>query len=74
MSEITLEYSLNGGVTWTTIYDVTGSSRALTTDQISLSTAQNTALVQIRATVTTGGSAGNSCSIRFYESWITVIQ
>ena len=46
---LTLAYSLDGGSTWTNIYSV-GTTRAITTDSITLSPSQNIGAVQLRFT------------------------
>jgi hypothetical protein len=64
-----LEYSLDGGSTYTTIYNLSATTRALTTDQITLANNQNLALIKIRATVqcTTGT---NVVTQNLYEFWV----
>jgi hypothetical protein len=73
---VKLEYSLDGGVTWTLIQGplAASSSWALQTNQVSLSLSQNTALVQVRATVNSIQSTANLGDIKLYEAYITVIQ
>ena len=66
----TLDYSTNGGSSWTTIYDVT-ALRALTTDTVTLSKTQNLGAVQVRATVPALGGS-NYFAMTFYESWLAV--
>jgi len=73
-----LDYSLDGGVTFTNIYTVQtasgggNASRALKTDSVSLSVAQNIAAVQVKLTVSTGNNAGDNASVKFYEAWLSV--
>jgi hypothetical protein len=73
---VKLEYSLDGGVTWTLIQGplAASSSWALQTNQVSLSLSQNTALVQVRATVNSIQSTANLGDIKLYEAYITVFQ
>jgi hypothetical protein len=73
---VKLEYSLDGGVTWTLIQGplAASSSWALQTNQVALSLSQNTALVQVRATVNSIQSTANLGDIKLYEAYITVIQ
>lgn len=65
-----LEYSTNGGGSWTTVYN-TSSARNNATDAISLSTGQNFTQVQVRATINfTSGSGGAAITQSMFEIWI----
>jgi len=66
-----VDYSLNGGATWTTIYSmgVFGGSctnQPQRTDVVSLSAGQDLTQVQVRARF---GSFGNTTH-QMYDSWI----
>jgi hypothetical protein len=69
---VVLQYSLNGGQTFTTVYS-TNTTRALTTDSISLPVTQNIGAVQVVMQVlqSTGGGILNT-TVEFYEAWIAV--
>jgi hypothetical protein len=63
---VTLSYSVDGGNSFTTIYSV-NTNRSLTTDSVTLSSAQNLALVQVKLVVTSGGQP--NLTGKFYEAW-----
>lgn len=69
--EATVSYSVDGGVTFTNIYDITNSSRALTTDSVSIATSINPALVQVKVIIhcTVVGTA-HPQELRLYEAWL----
>jgi hypothetical protein len=69
---VTLSYSLNSGLTWTTVY-LTTTTRALTTDSISLPITQNIGAVQVEIDPFSG-SAGQSATVHFYEAWIVAVS
>ena len=64
---VTLSYSVDGGNSFTTIYSV-NANRALTTDSVTLSSAQNLALVQVKLVVTSAGQP--NLTGKFYEAWV----
>lgn len=70
---IKLRYSLDGGSTYTNVYQ-TSVSRALTTDVITLPNAQNLTQVKIDylVQVTAILNGTNSASGKLYEAWIEV--
>jgi hypothetical protein len=70
---VTLAYSIDGGTSYTNIFSITGSTRAKTTDTVSLAVNQNPALVLVKITVakTTGNS--DVAQANLYEAWITSI-
>lgn len=75
-STIILEYSLDGGVTFTNIYNLVGTTgRALTTDSVTLPRAQNLSLVVVRASnnQTVGGPATVKTQ-NIYEAWVIGLQ
>lgn len=68
-----LEYSLDGGSTWTTVYSVTGTTvRAVTTDAISLPVTQNLTLVQVRGSGTYIAGTATTVIFHAWEIWIEV--
>lgn len=67
-TEVKLQYSIDGGSTFTPIYDVFSASRALTVDSVTLSNSQNLSLVQVQISVTGGSPA----AVNYYEAWIAV--
>lgn len=65
-----IEYSLNNGSTWTTLYDA-HAARSLTTDSITLSTSQDLTQIQARAFVSiTADHGGANHSI--VDIWVEV--
>ncbi len=69
-----IDYSLDGGSTWTNVYTINGSTRGKTTDKVTLSASQNLALVQVRAVLLTNTTAANTGSIQLYEVHIAIVQ
>jgi hypothetical protein len=69
----TLSYSLNGGSTFTNIYSIS-STRAETTDQVTLPSYQNLSTVQVKVTMTSGSVSLNRTNGRIFEAWISVVQ
>jgi hypothetical protein len=71
-AEIRLEYSLNGGSTWTTIFDIitTGNTRGDTVDAVALSLTQNIPSVQVREIVDNDQNTAGSIVVDFNEAWI----
>ena len=69
-----LRYSLDGGATWTDVFNITTGSRAATIDSVSLLPSQRLQLVQVEAFISNDGenNAGVSVSLRLYEAWIEV--
>ena len=68
-----VDYSLNGGATWTTIYSMgvfggACTTRSQQTDVVSISTTQDLTQIQVRARF---ASAGNT-SHQVYDAWIEV--
>jgi hypothetical protein len=66
-----LDYSVNGGATWTTIYSMgiyggACTSRAQQTDVVSLSAGQNLTQVQVRTRFTSFGNTSH----QVYDAWI----
>jgi hypothetical protein len=70
----TVSYSLNGGASFTTVYSISNTTRTLQTDSISLPSNQNLGLIQVQVSNVSGATVGASTEVRFYESYITVIQ
>jgi hypothetical protein len=68
-----LRYSLNGGSTWTNIYNIT-ASRPLTNDQVTIPIGQNLGLVQVQAIGTSSFGVANAVEISLYEAYIVLIQ
>lgn len=70
----TLEYSLNGGSTWTAIYNLVGTaSRAKTTDTVAIAANQDLTKVQVRATATYAtGAAVTSVLLKSFDIQIQV--
>lgn len=66
-----LEYSINGGSTWVTIYDVT-AARSKQADAVTLGAGQNIGLIQIRGTCWWGGGTG-SITHNVHEIWLDVL-
>lgn len=67
------EYSLDGGGTWTTIYDVT-SDRAQATDSVVLLTSQNFSLVQVRFTsLGVLGVTNSTATLKVYDARIDFV-
>ena len=63
--------SLDGGSSYTNIYSVTGpTTRALTTDSISLPLNQNLALVKVEANMTRNSSSIATAELDLYEAWV----
>ena len=69
----TLRYSLNGGSTWTNIYDVV-TNRSLTQDQVTLPINQNLALVQVQAIALADNTTANATVMKIYEAYITITE
>jgi hypothetical protein len=67
-------YSLDGGQSFTTLYNINNSTRALTTDQITLSPFQNIGQIQTKVNAASGTVTGQNATIDFYEAWVTVVQ
>lgn len=71
-----LRYSLDGGTTWTNIYNLTtvNATRALTTDTVSIALAQQLSSIQVEAftSMTTTGATGLALKINLYEVSIVV--
>lgn len=68
-----LEYSLDGGSTWTTIFNLTGTTtRAVTTDPITLPVTQNLTLVQVRGTGQYTAGTATTVTLHVWEIWIEV--
>jgi hypothetical protein len=70
----TLSYSLNGGSTFTNIYNLTNTTRALATDTITLPINQNLALVQVRAKISKVVSADAQAELDLYEAWVVGVE
>lgn len=66
-----LEYSLNSGSTWTTVYSSGNANRALTRDTVPISSAQNLTQIRVRYCVNgfadSGSSAFGSMRITAYD-------
>jgi hypothetical protein len=71
-----LKYSLDGGASYTTVYDLTTTtqSRALTTDSVVLSLSQNTALIRVIAGVTSGSGGNSVAEVKLYEAYAKYVQ
>jgi hypothetical protein len=80
-AEVYVQYSLNGGSTWTTLYNIdldfpvsTSSSRSQTTDSISLPDGQDISKIQVFADILCTNSmlaGGNYGFVRMYEINVT---
>lgn len=72
-STATINYSKDGGASFTTIRTATASTWAIVTDSVSLPVNQNVALVQVEGTLgrLSGTGAGE---LDIYEAWIVGIQ
>jgi hypothetical protein len=66
---ISIAYSLNGGASFTFIYNVS-ATRALTVDSIALPTNQNLALLDIEFHVARSAGSGGTAELDFYEAWV----
>jgi hypothetical protein len=64
---VTVEYSLDNGLSWATLYTFTNGTRVKTVDTASLSATQDLTQVQVKATITSGAYGGYQ---RIYEVWI----
>jgi hypothetical protein len=73
-NNITVSYSLNGGSSYTTIWTVAGSSRALTLDSINLPVGQNLGLVQVKCEVQRNNGTGNIGELDVYEVYVIGLQ
>jgi hypothetical protein len=69
-----LQYSLDGGGTFTNIYNLSATTRALTTDTITLPIAQNLALLVIRATIARSAGSVPTVEMDLYEWWVLGLQ
>jgi hypothetical protein len=69
-----LDYSKDGGSTWTNVYTVTGTTaRAVATDAITLPAGQVLSRVQVRQTATyIAGAHTTSVSAGLFEVWVEV--
>jgi hypothetical protein len=68
-----LEYSLDNGVTYTTVYNLSATTRAKTIDTISVPIAQNLALIKIRLTISRA-SGTSIVQVNMYEMWVEAVQ
>jgi hypothetical protein len=67
-----LEYSLDGGNSFTTIYSQAASTtRALQTDSIALPINQNLALIRVQASVSRNNGTRQTVTQTVYEAWVT---
>jgi hypothetical protein len=70
-----LQYSLDGGNSFTSVYSLGASTtRALTTDSISLPLNQNLALVQIQASLQRNNGFPQAVELDLYEAWVLGLQ
>ena len=70
---IKLAYGTEGGAATNTVYSLTGTTRALTTDSFTLSNSQNLALITVVLSIkrTSSSNAGHAL---LYEAWIVGLQ
>jgi hypothetical protein len=66
----TVDISLDGGNSYTTLFTVTDSNRAQTTDQMTLSNNQNLALVRVRCRTAGDGVATGAVTLNIYEAYV----
>jgi hypothetical protein len=67
-----VEYSTDGGTTWTTLYAESAAGFSERTDSAALSTSVNLANLQVRATTSTTAST-DSATHKIYEIWAEVV-
>jgi hypothetical protein len=71
---VTVSYSLNGGVSFTTIYMIENATRGQQTDSVTLSNSQDLTQVEVKAEVTAlnvGSGTAGTASNAIYEIWIS---
>jgi hypothetical protein len=72
---VQVTYSLDGGVTNTNIYNLSATTRALTTDAITLPNNQNLALLVITVTLQRTSSGGlTAVESDLYEWYVVGVQ
>ncbi len=67
-ASVKIEYSLDGGANFINLYTAFGTTRAKTTDSISLPVTQNLALVLVKGSILTGG-VSLTAELDIYEAW-----
>jgi len=69
-----LSYSLDGGSTYTNIYSLSLTTRALTLDAVTLPVNQNLGLVQIKVSVISSGPSGPGTNVDIYGVYALGLQ
>jgi len=69
-----IQYSLDGGSTYTTIFSLNAATRALTIDTVALPINQNLALVRVSAAVIRNDGTTQTVELDLYQAWIEGVQ
>ena len=72
-STVSLAYSTDGSASFTNVYSLSGSTRALTTDSVSLPLNINLALVRVKMTVSRA-SGTSTAEADLYEAYVIGVQ
>ena len=71
--ETILSYSTDNGATWTTVFNISTGTRALSVDSVTFTPPMNLGRIQVRFETVAGSVAPNGGNeADYYESWIVV--
>jgi hypothetical protein len=75
LTPASMDYSLDGGVNFINIYTVAASTtRALTTDSITLPLNQNLALLRVQSSVSRNTGFAQVVTVHVHEAWVVGLQ